>query len=86
MDITITRTLSDEQASAVQGALDAQNTRNGTALTPEQLIGVEVDSFLNSLTAAAYATAVSSLGEAAAKLPFANRQALIAQVKAAVGE
>ena len=85
MDITITRTFSDEQASAVQSATDALNNRDGLTLTAQDYLGRGVDDNVNALTAAAYSQTVVELGAAAAKLSFAQRQVLIAQVQAAVG-
>lgn len=75
--------LDQEQTDALAARVAEYNAGSGEApLTPEEfltqvVVQPEIDRFVKT----AYAAALAQIGEDAAQLPYANRLALIAQVR-----
>lgn len=78
----ITLTLTDEQTDASSAKVAERNALNpATPYTAESHLQECVMGLIDGYTAEAYNAAVKRLGEAAAKMPYEERQALIKQVE-----
>lgn len=84
MKISINTDLNQEQSDALQDRLDLYNAGSGLpAITPSELLKlVELEPYIQSLVDQRYAASLTRLGSAAASLPYAERQALIAEIEA----
>jgi len=82
--MTINLTLNTEQTDALASVLASVNAtlaEDATPYTPESYLTERMTTVVNSYVATAYETAVKRIGTAAAALPYAERQALIAQIE-----
>lgn len=84
MNISITLTLDQEQSDALQDRVDLYNAGSGlTAITVSEFLkSVQLESYIKALVDQRYAASLNRIGTAAASLPYAERQALIAQIEA----
>lgn len=85
--ITITITPTEEELDAINGAASAYNAtldEESTPLNAGEYIERVVNNAVQSWTRSAYEAAVKRLGEGAAKLPYADRKALIQQVESII--
>ena len=84
MNISITLTLNQEQSDALQDRVDLYNAGSGlTAVTASEFLKlVQFESYIQTLVDQRYAASVQRIGTTAASLPYAERQALIAQIEA----
>lgn len=89
--MTINLPLNQEQTDALNtkvaevNATRAAATPPQDALTAESFLSTCLESAVNGWMREAYALAVKRLGDGAAQLDYASRQALIAQVEAQLG-
>jgi len=82
MNISITFTLNQEQSDALQERVDLHNSSSLTAITPSEFLKIsELDYYIQTLVDQRYAASLTRLGTAAASLPYAERQALIAEIE-----
>ncbi|CAB4135961.1 hypothetical protein UFOVP301_42 [uncultured Caudovirales phage] len=83
MNISITLTLNQEQSDALQERVDLHNSSSSTSITPSEFLKIsELDFYIQTLVDQRYAASVQRIGTTAASLPYAERQALIAQIEA----
>jgi len=84
MNISITLTLDQEQSDALQDRVDLYNAGSGlTAITVSEFLKlVQLESYIQTLVDQRYAASVQRIGTTAASLPYAERQAFIAQIEA----
>ena len=83
--MTIDLTLNDEQTDALAAVVASANAtlaEDATPYTPESYLTETLTRAVNSYVATAYEIAVKRIGTAASALPYAERQALIAQIEA----
>jgi hypothetical protein len=82
---TVTIELDDEQEAALSELVSEFNAQNGTAYANGDLLAALALGNIAERVRVRYAKALQDLGDAAAALPYAQRQALMAQVAAAIG-
>jgi len=83
MNISIILTLNQEQSDALQDRVDLHNSSSSANITPAEFLKIsELDFYIQTLVDQRYAASLSRIGTAAASLPYAERQSLIAQIEA----
>jgi len=86
MNISITLTLNQEQSDALQDRVDLYNAGSKLpAITPSELLKlIQIEPYIQTMVNERYSASLGRLGAAAASLPYAERQALIAQIESQI--